>query len=203
MLKPSRRHPRLSGFTIIELMTAISVLAILMAIAVPSLADWVRNNKVRTVANALQSGMRGAQSAALSRSQPVVLFLTNAKLSGSSTSFTAADNGKYWGALTIPGLIAGETAELLNSGMLGDAADGVSITGPAAICFNSLGRLTANTSPGPTSAACSLPSGTTESFDIGMTGAKRRLRVTVSIGGQVRMCDRDKDIAQHPDGCPT
>ncbi len=193
----------MAGFTAIELMTAVSILAILLGIGIPSLVDWVRNNRVRVVANALQSGLRGAQSDALSRSEPVVLFLTNAKVESTTSAFSADANGKFWAAVTVPGLMAADTATLLNSGVLGDMADGVTITGPSAICFNSLGRLSANSAPGPAGASCSLPATTASVFDIDMPNAKRHLRVMVSIGGQVRMCDRDKDIAQYPDGCPT
>ncbi|QIL78593.1 prepilin-type N-terminal cleavage/methylation domain-containing protein [Diaphorobacter sp. HDW4A] len=203
VLKPLRSSRRMAGFTMVELMTAISILAILLGLAVPSLTEWVRNNKVRAVANALQNGFRSARADALSRGQPVVLFLTDAKVDSSTSSFSVTSNGKYWATLTVPGLMVGETAALLNSGVLGDVAEGVTISGPSAICFNSLGRLSANASPGPSGGACSLPTTANESFDITMTGAKRRLRVLISTGGTVRMCDRDKDISKYPDGCPT
>ena len=203
MLTLRRRLKRLNGLTAIELLTTIALIAILMAIGVPSLTDWVRSNKVMAAANTLKNGIRSAQSDALTKSQPIVFILTNTKLAKDSKNFTANTNGKYWASVTIPGLMAGETAAMLNSGNLNDVADGVTITGPASICFNSLGRLMSNSSPGPTGAACSLPTKTAEIYDIEMTGAKRRLRVTVSIAGQVRMCDRDKDISTHADGCPS
>lgn len=193
---------RMAGFTAIELMTAIALLAVLLGIGVPSMVDWVRNNKVRVVANALQSGIRSAQTEALSRSQPVVLVLTNA-VPTNIEDLSAVANGKFWATLAIPRQGTSETGALLSTGALGDVADGVTITGPAAICFSAIGRMTAHTEPGPTGATCSLPTTTAEVFDVDMTGAKRRLRVLVSIGGQVRMCDRDKDIATAPDGCPT
>ena len=203
VLKPLRSFRRIAGFTAVELMTAIAILAILLGLAVPSLTEWVRNNQVRAVANALQNGFRSARADALSRGQPVVLFLTDSKVNSSTSSFSAKANGKYWATLTMPGLMVGETAALLNSGMLSDVADGVTISGPSAVCFNSLGRMTANAAPGPSGATCALPTTATESIDISMTGAKRRLRVLVSTGGTVRMCDRDKDITKYPDGCPT
>lgn len=203
MLKQRRPLRRLTGFTAIELLTAISILAILMAIGVPSLVEWVRNNKVRAVANTLQNGLRSAQSDALSRSQSIVLFLTNTSPTSNSTSFAAVADGKYWATLTIPGPRVGETAALLNTGALGDIASQVTISGPSAICFNGMGRLTTNASPGPSGASCALPTSTAEVFDVSLSGARRRLRVMVTIGGQVRMCNPDKNIATSPDGCPT
>lgn len=191
------------GFTLIELLVTLSVLAILMMIAVPSMSQWVRNNQVRAVASTLQNGIRTAQAESLRRSRQVVLVLTDDKAVDSSTSVTAKVDGRYWATYTVPLDGASESKALLDSGTVRDVGDGVSITGPSALCFSSLGRLVANSSPGITSAQCALPSGSaTHSLDVGMSNATRRLRVLVSIGGQVRMCDRDKSISSHPDGCP-
>lgn len=194
----------LAGFTLVELMVTVSVLAILLMIGVPSMTDWIRNNEVRAVANTLQSGLRTAQTEALRRSRQVVFVLTDDKPTTSAGSVTAKADGKYWATYTVPLDGSTESRALLDTGVVSDVGNGVTLTGPSALCFNTLGRLTANASPGVTSASCALPTGSAQhSLDVGRTGAKRRLRVLVNVGGQVRMCDRDKDMATYPDGCPS
>jgi type IV fimbrial biogenesis protein FimT len=82
-------------------------------------------------------------------------------------------------------------------------AAGVTIDGPTAICFNSLGRQTANASPGIGATTCTLDATGTSTYDIAVTGGSRPLRVLVSLGGQVRLCDPARTLsASAPDGCP-
>ena len=81
----------------------------------------------------------------------------------------------------------------------------VAITGPAAICFNSLGRLVANAATGIASATCTLPTNAalTQSYQVTLSSSDRPLRINVDLGGQVHMCDPAKSLsATDPDGCP-
>lgn len=62
-----------AGFSLIELMIAISVLAILISVAVPSLRTAVQNNRISAQANELVTAFHLARSEALKRNQPVVV----------------------------------------------------------------------------------------------------------------------------------
>jgi type IV fimbrial biogenesis protein FimT len=109
-----RRH---AGFSLVELMVTVSVLAILMAVAIPSLSSWVRNARVRTVAEALQTGVRLAQAEAQRRTHTVVFFLTNSK--DCTTAATAVAGGLYWQVRTVPNaLLTGDVAEAVQCGVL-------------------------------------------------------------------------------------
>ncbi|MGJ7581711.1 pilus assembly FimT family protein [Variovorax sp. RHLX14] len=185
------------GFTLIELMVTVTIMSILMALAFPSMAAWMRNSKVRTVADALQNGLRTAQTDAMRRSRQVVFSLTDS--ANPKTSLSAAANGSNWSINTVKLLSTDSAAEFVESGVLTAVGSGVQIAGPAAICFNSLGRLTANTATGVTGGNCASASAAT--YAVTLDGADRPLRVTVTVGGQVRMCDPNKSIATRPDGC--
>jgi len=199
---PGRLMPRpalQAGFTLVELMVTVTLLSILAALAMPSMSAWIRNTQVRAAGDALQNGLRVAQAEALRRSRQTVFSLTDnaAPLSG----LTAKENGKYWAINTVQ--ISGESTDVaafVEGGVLGNPGSDVTISGPASICFSSLGRLVANASPGVTGADCKTDTPT--AYDISLAGADRNLRVTVAIGGQVRMCDPAKTMSSStPDGC--
>ena len=202
------QHPRgktifSAGFTLIEMLVAMTLMALLMALAMPSMTEWVRNSKVRAVSDALQNGLRMAQAEALRRSRQTVFSLTNASAPQAGVAATA--NGSNWSINALPSMSAGESGVFVQSGVLADVGAGVQITGPASICFNSIGRLVANNGAvltgitgGATCATTSEPT-----YDITVSGSDRPMRVLVALGGQVRMCDPAKTLsASNPDGCP-
>ncbi|WP_432726450.1 pilus assembly FimT family protein [Variovorax sp. W6] len=193
----SRRAP--SGFTLIELMVTIVLLSVLAMLAMPAFATWIANNKVRTVSDSLQNGLRFAQSEALRRSRPIVFSLTNS--AAPQTSLTAVANGSGWSINVSKSSMDAKSA-FVQSGVLSDVASGVQITGPAAVCFNVLGRMVANTDTGVSGASCDTGSAV-QAYDISLSpGADRPLRVLVALGGQIRMCDPARKLSDSPDGCP-
>ena len=191
-----------AGFTIIEIAVTLAVFGILLAAALPAMGRWVSNVKVRSTADELQNGLRMAQAEALRRSRQVVFSLTNS--ANPAASLTAVANGSSWSINTIPSMTDGsEGNQFVEAGVLTAPTSGVAISGPAAICFNSLGRLVANAATGINGAICTLPATLAQSYQITLASADRPLRVNVSLGGQVHMCDPAKVLSStDPDGCP-
>ncbi len=213
MLKQSGRSHGISGFTLIEMIVTVAIMALLAALAMPSMLGWVRNNKIRTVSDSLQNGLRLAQSEATRRSRQVVFSLTNDKpVNG---TYTAVADGNNWAinTVTVPGM-TGDPSVFVEAGVLTDVGSDVRVDGPMAICFNAIGRLVANDDPGITGADCTLPTPTTppgtatpvHAYSITFTdpaAGDRPLQVTVALGGQVRLCDPAKTLSDtQPDGCP-
>lgn len=66
-----------SGFTLIELMVTISILAILLGIGVPSFRAMIEGNRIRTVTNDLVIALQFARSEAVKRGIPVTLCSSN------------------------------------------------------------------------------------------------------------------------------
>lgn len=182
---------RQRGLTLVELMVTIAILAMLLFLTAPDFRAWIQNTRVRSVAEALQNGVRQAQADAVRLNRTVVFYLTNAE-PGLGAAATA--NGVNWGMRTIP-LLQGEAAVFLRGGAFSDVAPNVSITGPATLCFNSAGQQVAVAAE-----ACAVA---VTNYDVsGPTADLRRLRVTVALGGRARMCDRAKTLsAANPDGC--
>jgi type IV fimbrial biogenesis protein FimT len=195
----TRRNFHQPGFTLIEMAVTLAIFAILVALAAPPMNRWISNVKVRSTADVLQNGLRMAQAESLRRSRQVVFSLTNSP--SPKTSLTAVDDGSYWSINTIPSM-SGEVNEFIESGTLTTTASGVVMKGPAAICFNSMGRLVANASTGINGATCPPPGGTPVQYLIKLPSADRPLRVDVALGGQVHLCDPAKTLSNtDPDGC--
>lgn len=184
----------------VELIVTVSLAALLMALAVPSFRSWIGNAHIRAAGDAIQNSARMAQSEAVRRSRQVVLFRTDDATC--SPTLTAATAGKYWALRTVA-LVAGQAIDVIQCGTLINAQSNVSISGPVTLCFNSGGRQAANPDPGIGGSACELDATGTNVFDIASSNGDRPLRVRVSLGGSVQMCDPAKTLsASTPDGCP-
>lgn len=190
------------GFSLVELLVAVSVLAVLMAMAVPNFTTWIRNARVRTVAEALQASIRLAQAEAQRRNQSVVLFRTSSK--ECLTTSTADAAGMQWQIRSIPNpLMTDDVPEAIQCGVLTDVSTGVKIstsTQAAALCFAGDGRQTTLTNPAAIGQDCTANAIT---FRVEPTtgGAENRpLQLDLSLSGAVRMCDPGK-AKTAPDGC--
>lgn len=83
-----RARPAQQGFTLIELMVTIAVVAILLGIAIPSFTDSTLASKLRTQANDLVAGAVLARSEAIKRNQTVTLCASS---DGTSCTGTWSD----------------------------------------------------------------------------------------------------------------
>jgi type IV fimbrial biogenesis protein FimT len=66
-----------TGFTLIELMVTIAVLAILLTIAIPSYQSMVRNNRIAAQANQVITALNYARSEAVKRGAPATVCSSN------------------------------------------------------------------------------------------------------------------------------
>jgi type IV fimbrial biogenesis protein FimT len=195
---------RARGFTLIELMVTLTVAALLLLAVVPSFSQWVANAKVRSVAEEIQNGLRQAQAEAIRRNRQTVFALTNAK---PALAASAVANGKNWYVQTV--VLAGSaetTAEFVQGSNYATQA-GVAVTGPAVVCFGSLGGLvTLGSTATGLGTACSATATSYTLVSASATAgnnAYRTLKLLLTPGGQVRMCDPTRTLsATVPDGCP-
>src|SRR5690606_31096409 len=80
------------GFTLLELMVAITVLGVLLGIGVPAFNDMIRNNRVAAQANEFTTALSLARSEAARRGMPVAVCASNA-----AQNACAGDDVDNWG----------------------------------------------------------------------------------------------------------
>ncbi|QKS29208.1 MAG: type II transport protein GspH [Candidatus Accumulibacter similis] len=177
------------GFSLIELLVGIVILGVLMAMAVPRFSDWLRNARIRTSAEAIQNGLQLARAEAVRRNATVRFQLVNT-IDDSCALDTA---GPHWVvSMDNP---AGQCASAPSDTaapriiQVRNRAEGSVQTlvaaGQSAFVFNGLGRLT----PVPAGNVAIDVSSTTGGTCVASGGSVRCLRLVVSVGGQIRMCD--------------
>jgi type IV fimbrial biogenesis protein FimT len=159
----SARRSR-QGFTLIELLIGIALLGLLLALGVPSFSAWLQNMQVRNAAESVLNGLQLARAEAVKRNTPV--------------SFTMAGPNSDWSVNVV------DPAEVVQVHSSAEGAANAQIaTTNGTLTFDGLGKtdLTANALiqvTNPSGGACG-------------TGLNqmRCLDVTVSVGGQIKMCD--------------
>ncbi len=150
------------GFTLIELLVAIAVVAILLTLAVPSIQQTIKNNRVSSQGNELVALISLAKSEAIRRNREVTLQLNEG---------AAAWNGQ----VLDPG--GEEEVEGCALGVLRCADhERVGLDAPAEITFDNRGYLTdfSEKSATLTHEECS--------------GLRQRIRIEILPTGQVTSC---------------
>ena len=77
------------GFTLIELMVTIAVLAIVLTVAMPNFSHFVKSNATTGQTNALLADLQLARSTAVSRNRAVQICASNDGATCSGTSWSA------------------------------------------------------------------------------------------------------------------
>ena len=132
-------HKRMRGVTLIELVIAMAVLAILLAAGMPTFSTWIQNTRTRTAANSLLQGLQLARQEAIRNNARVQFQLDGdgwtvgcatatadcpaviqSKTKAASTPITVSDGGvgtyvfDQMGYLRVPALAAGTVSTAIN-----------------------------------------------------------------------------------------
>lgn len=183
--------PTQRGMTLVEIAIGLAIMGMLLVMALPGFSRWLQNTQIRTAAEAIQNGLQLAKSEAVRRNSTVRFSLTDTAtaacvVSATGTNWVISQDDPTGACDATASDIDAPRIIQMRSATEG-SANAVVAAGQSAIVFNSMGRVTpvpaATISIGisnPTGGSCAAQSG---------GGPMRCLRVTVSTGGQVRMCD--------------
>lgn len=174
----------------IEVAVTLVVLSVCIVAVGPSAVDWIHTSRVRAAAEALQTGLQTARIEALKRNQPVGLWIVSStgavpdsscRLSSASASWVVSLKDPTGKCDVAPGAqdpYAVEVHADLSPGLViaARAVDGT--TNASSVTFDAYGRPTYGTAH------------PVASIDVNhVQPGARALRVEVSLGGSIRVCD--------------
>lgn len=129
--QPRRGTVRGRGFTLIELMVTVSILAIMLAVGVPSFKNFSDGQKVKTAAYELSTAFLVARSEAIKRNAPVTI------------APTTTDTWISGWTVTVGGTTVLHQQQALSGVTITKAASATDI--PANFVYGSNGRLSSAT----------------------------------------------------------
>ncbi len=122
------------GFTLVELMVAIALLAILLGLAAPSFSDWIARTKIQSAASSISVALATARSEAVKRGRDVSVC--------ASTDGSTCATGSNWATGWLIYATAGTPIKVFDAptGGLTVTGDGTGIT--SSVTFVSTGMRT-------------------------------------------------------------
>lgn len=204
-------RPRQHGMSIVEVTIAITLAAVLMAVAAPSLVTGNQNRQVRNAAGALQNGLTMARTEALRRNRNVKFSLLSPQGSW-SVGCETADATLVSGEVSCPDVIRTrnssdgsgqarvDAAELMATGA---SAGATAFSGTGNLTFTPMGRVSTS------GLAPTLGNGNTAVYAVSRPGSTcasaggeiRCLEIHVTAAGQIRTCDPAVTHAGDPRAC--
>lgn len=188
------------GFTLIELVIAISIIAILALLGLPAFGVFLDNQKIRAAVESTFGGLQLARVEAVKRNTPVefVMFDDNIDLndftfinSVTPATVTGKPGGLNW-AVRVPTAPGQYELVTTRSGTENSGSGGVSIVamtgGVPTVTFNGFGAT--NGMVGTTTFQFSrINPGANPDFVCAPGGPLRCLNIAVTTGGQIKVCD--------------
>lgn len=199
------------GFSIIEMTVTLVIFGLLLASAMPNLSSWMRNSKLRSQTEALQSGLQRARDEAVRRNRPISLWLVNQTGQTFTSDCTVSSTGVSWivsatspnGACDSALLVSSDTASaprqlVSNSGSLiavSGFTDNTKATTAYSVTFDGFGRVTTSTTTANNLRRIYIEFATTTDTD-------RPQRIDINPSGLVRACDVSVTSTSDPRHCP-
>lgn len=190
------------GFSLVELMVSIVVLAILASIAIPSFQSWLRNTQIRNAAESVTNGLQLARAEAVTRNTNVRFQLTsnlasNCALSSVLTNWVVSQDSPVnacnsaASANVAPRLIQARAANEGSKNVTASALAADLATAATTVTFNNFGLVVANADGSASFSRIVFTS----------TGGNQTLWVTIGTGGNARMCDPGIATGTSPRAC--
>jgi type IV fimbrial biogenesis protein FimT len=132
-----KQFTRLRGFTLIELMVTLSIAAVLMMIAVPSLETYRRNSELTSATNTLLAAINAARGEAMKRGMSAMVVPTNLDNNWNAGWVVFVDSDRSQNFLAAQDLTVLNQAPLPN--YINVAGNGTANLGSAYIMFDPSG----------------------------------------------------------------
>lgn len=171
------------GFTLVELLIGMAILAVLMLFALPTFRDFMGNARIRNTADSIANGIRQTQVEAIKRNRNVQFVL---------------DPAVGWRIVDPDAALGGPVYDEPFSEASGQLVVTANPAGSTILTYSALGQyLSPNPAPSPGAPVASVrvtSSAMTTPHDL-------RVVADPALGVGVRVCDK-RFATTDPSGCP-
>jgi type IV fimbrial biogenesis protein FimT len=184
------------GVTLLELLVTMTILGVVLSLALPSFSSFLANTRLRGTADNIQAGLQVARMEALKRNESAAFLLLSSNNwvvnhfnpTGDSSSTIATRRSVSGNATACAGTTAVPAYQIQRScGENNGATVAPNFSPGNVVTFDSQGRA---------SAGATLPQ-----IDISASGTSSQLRILISAGGQMRLCDPNNGATGDPRNC--
>jgi type IV fimbrial biogenesis protein FimT len=194
-----KSRPRQRGMTVVEVIIAVAIVGILLALAAPSMNTWIQNVQLRNAAESILGGIKRARFEAVSRNTTVAFELQDPNSTqwhvclydvvAQACKAASPDLAAKGASEGSPNARVGTQSVFTNFNAVLDPGTDV----PSLVAFDPFGRVSPSS---PTNIArIDVRNPTLASAD------ERRMEIFIGAGGEVRMCDPQLSLATNPQGC--
>ena len=180
MLNPRHRQ---SGITLTEIMIAVAIIGVLMALGMPAFQNWIQNTQIRTASEAIMNGLQTARNEAIRRNASVQFRLDGGANTQWRVNLSIDPDGTPIQSRAAQEGSANATITLVPAGS-------------DTVTFSALGRVVPNADASP-----SLTRVTIDNVLIPVVADRRTLQIDIPAGGALRMCDPKVVAAGDPRIC--
>jgi type IV fimbrial biogenesis protein FimT len=176
------RRAAQAGVSLIELMIAVVVIGIVLALGLPAYGTWIQNVQIRTASEAILNGLQTARNEAIRRNTGVQFKLDNGTTAQWRVNLFSDPDGTP---------LQSRPAEEGTPNATATATPG----GADTVTFSALGRVITNAD-----ASASIARIDIDNTTITVVADRRNLQIMIPPGGAIRLCD-PKVVAGDPRTC--
>lgn len=199
------------GFSLIEISITLVIFGFLLMSAMPNLTSWMRNAKLRSQAEAMQSGLQRARDEAVRRNRQITFWLITPSGQSFNSSCRVTTTGNSWVVSATSPDSACDTITLVPSGTepaprhLGtesgttisiSGTDSAGTTAASSVTFDGFGRVVTSATASQNLRRIFISHATSSSTD-------RSQRIDINSTGLVRACDTSVTSTSDPRYCPS
>jgi type IV fimbrial biogenesis protein FimT len=200
------------GFTLIELIVTVAIVAILLGLAAPNFSIWTQNQQIRGAAESVRNGLQLARATSMNANVPVRFYFHDAATARPgwtvcywdlATDNCINDPERYpqpviqrkssdEGTKNV-GVGVTTVLTMTDPGAFGGAlAPGAGLGTADGVTFGGLGRPTGPANANFVRADFRVPA---------LSADERRLVAVITPSGGIRVCDPKLDSTKNPQGC--
>ena len=175
LLEVNPRHASHSGFTLIELIVTIAIVAILMTLAAPSFVTMHRNSALTATANTLVAAINGARSEAMKRGMYAMLVpKDNANWASGWVAFVDTDRSQSYNAANDITIMSGDE---LPPYLIANGTDGSTVGSSPYVLYDASGYSRLKTG-----------GFTASTLEIGFSDGSLQRRIKIAPTGRTLIC---------------